>query len=393
MRKRRGYILIAVLGLATIVTALGLSFLDSHGTAMPEAVNYYRAVRAQYVAESGVALASHFLMHPPTTSSFNDYYRGGNGIAIDGSIDFTDVVVARSDSWAPAGTDLNLYRITSVGVAHDADGTVRGKRKITTEVLVPPSAKWQIPYACFNRGSLTVPSRVSVYGDVHANGLLTGNLGSYCNGKASATSTALWFGSGSPIVQSLQATYMGPAGTRSKYTNYTINGKTYSAYTDFTKSEMTASDATSLNAIDMASTNPGRIIVCPSGDFRLRSGVELQGTLLVNGRLELGDTGSYTVRAENGFPAIIVTGDITYRRDDISLVVIGSVICGARIDLEYQARPSFNVTGSVIISNGFDDVAGNAVVRMTWDSGRSSFWDVESTPAPQPITVLSWKED
>ncbi|RIK66395.1 MAG: hypothetical protein DCC65_09635 [Planctomycetota bacterium] len=394
MRKnRRGYILIAVLGLATIVTALGLSFLDSHSTAMPSAVNYQRAVRAQYLAESGVALASHFLMYPPANVTFNDYYRGGSGIAIDATSDYTDVTVARSDTWVPAGTDPNLYRITAVGVARDPDGTVRGKRSVTTDVLVAP-AKWEIPYALFNRNSLTVVSPVRLLGDVHANGLLTGNLGSYCNGKVTATGTALWLGGGPPsAVLSLQPSYTGPVGTLSKYTNYTIQGKSYSAHTTYTRNEINASDAVTLNAIDMSATNPGRIIVCKNGNFKLRVNADVNGTLLVNGNLEIDDAGAHIVRGVDGFPAIIVTGNIDYLDDDASLTVTGSIICGGAIDLNLVRRGILNVTGSVIAANGIVDVRGDSTIQCTWSASRSSFWDVESTPTPQPITVLSWKED
>lgn len=392
-KNRRGYILIAVLGLATIVTALGLSFLDSHSTAMPSAVNYQRAVRAQYLAESGVALASHYLLYPPTDVAFNDYYHGGSGIAIDATSDYADVSVARSDAWVPAGTDPNLYRITAVGVARDPDGTVRGKRSVTTEVLVTP-AKWQIPYAMFNRNSLTVVAPVRLLGDVHANGLLTGNIGSYCNGKISATGTALWLGSGWPSpVLSLQPSYTGPTGSLAKYTNYTIQGKSYSAHTTYTRGEINAGDAVTLNAIDMSATNPGRIIVCKSGNFKLRMNADVNGTLLVNGNLEIDDSGSHIVRAVDGFPAIIVTGNIDFLDDDASLVVTGSILCGGMIDMNFVRRGNLNVTGSVIASNGFDDVRSDCTVQFTWNASRSSFWDVESTPTPQPITVLSWKED
>lgn len=187
IHRRKGYILLAVLGIAVIVTALGLSFVESHSTAMPESVNRYGAMRALYLAESGVAIGSHFLMYPPSTVNYGQYYTGANNVALDATSDYTNISVLRSDAWTPAKTDLNLFRITATGVAHDPDGSVRGKRQVTAEVIVPEAGKWTIPYACFDRGTFTVPARTYIYGDLHANGAITGMLGSYCNGNVSST--------------------------------------------------------------------------------------------------------------------------------------------------------------------------------------------------------------
>jgi len=64
-RTRRGYILIVVLGLTLLVTSLGIAFLEANSTAMPEAFNRLHAARAQYLAESGIHIASHYLIVPP----------------------------------------------------------------------------------------------------------------------------------------------------------------------------------------------------------------------------------------------------------------------------------------------------------------------------------------
>lgn len=395
MHRRKGYILLAVLGIAVIVTALGLSFVESHSTAMPESVNRYGAMRALYLAESGVAIGSHFLMYPPTGVSPDQYYTGANNVAIDATSDYTDISVLRSDGWSPAKTDLNLYRITATGVAKDPDGSIRGKRKVTAEVIVPAAGKWQIPHAAFFKQSLTIPSPVKLYGNVHCNGLLTGALGSWCNGKVSATGTALWLGSGPPTsVQSLAAGYTGPAGTLSKYQNYTIKGVSYSAYTGYTSnSYIASSNATALNAVDMSATNPGRFISCRSGDYSLYENTDLTGTLLVNGKLDIKNAGSHIIRAVGGYPALVVTGDLKFSDDNAALTVIGSIIVGGKVDMNNKDNASIVVTGSLIGGEIIDRTKSNQVVQFTWDTNRSTFWDVENTFTPQPLTVLNWKED
>jgi hypothetical protein len=394
MHRRKGYILLAVLGIAVIVTALGLSFVESHSTAMPESVNRYGSMRALYLAESGVAIGSHFLMYPPTTVAFGQYYTGANNVAVDATSDYTDIAVLRSDAWSPAKTDLNLYRITATGVAKDPDGSVRGKRMVTAEVVVPDGAKWRIPYAIIDPNTCTIPANVSIYGDVHANGTLMGYLGSFCNGKVTSSGLATWLGSGPPTsVLSAQPAYTPPAGTVSKYLNYTIKGKDYSAYTAFSNSQITSADSVALNAIDMSATNPGRIICCKSGTFKIRANADLTGTLIVQGRLEIDDAAPHIIRAVDGFPALIVTGDIKFMNDDASLTVLGTVICGGLFDCNGKQRIVSNVTGSLVKSGTFNNVRSDCNVRFTWDVNRSWFWDVESTPTPQPITVLNWKED
>ena len=55
--RRGAYILIVVLGLTAVVTTLGWAFLDAQSTVVPEAVNWVGAIRSQYLAESGIALA------------------------------------------------------------------------------------------------------------------------------------------------------------------------------------------------------------------------------------------------------------------------------------------------------------------------------------------------
>lgn len=313
---------------------------------------------------------------------------------MDATSDYTNISVLRSDAWTPAKTDLNLFRITATGVAHDPDGSVRGKRQVTAEVIVPEAGKWTIPYACFDRGTFTVPARTYIYGDLHANGAITGMLGSYCNGNVSSTGTILWLGSGPPTSQAiLAASYSGPAGTTSKYETYTIRGTTYNALV-INDNDISKADADALNAVSLTSTNPGRVIVYKGGDIIIRANVSLLGTLVVTaGDAEFRDSGAHQITAESGFPAMVVADDIHIYDNDEPVTILGSVILADQIDLNNNRRSTLNVTGSLIKSGSIIAIASDSAVRVTWDANRSWFWDVESTPTPQPITVLNWKED
>jgi len=390
---RRAYILIAVLGFTALATSLGLSFLESNTTLMPEAVNLYGKVRAEYLAGSGFAMASHYLMYPPTTVPVDGYWTGACGVGVDGGGDYFDVAVLRSDAWTPPRNDPNLYRISAIGVAKNPDGSVRGKRSITAEVQAPLTGRWNIPYGLLCTTTITgsVPAGVSVYGDIHSNGMLNG-LG-WCQGNVSAVLTATWTGTGPPAsLTSSAPSFPSPSASVAYYSpTYTIRGRTYSAYTSYSKNYMGSGDASALNAVDMSANNPGRIIRAPNGNFRLRRDVRLTGTLIVQGNLEL-DSRGIELTALNGFPALVVQGSIAFVSDDAAAIVTGPILCSGAISDAGRKNCSLIVTGPVITRSGCSLMGSGTQFRFYWDANRALFWDVEGKTARTPLTVLSWKE-
>ncbi|MBI5765123.1 MAG: hypothetical protein HZA51_16530 [Planctomycetes bacterium] len=392
-KRRRAYILVVILGFAAIATSLGLAFLDANSTVMPEAVNYLGAMRAGYVAGSGVVTAAHYLIYPPTTVPYGQYLTSMSGVSPDGSTDYFDVSVQRSDAWTPPKTDPNLYRITALGVATDGDGTPRAKKSITAEVIVPATGKWNIPYATLSRGNLAIAAIQKVYGDAHANANLSGP--GYCNGKLSASGTCLWSGTGPPTsITSLAPTVSPiPAANPALYASYTIQGKTYTGYTGFTANTITASDAAALNAIDMSATNPGRILIAQSGNLRVRAGVNLNGTLVVDGRLELDDSSTIQINAVQYFPSVVVSSDLKVLSNDSTITLNGPVILGGRIDMNSKDRVTISITGPSIVQQGVANTKTTDSLICTYSANRALFWDIENAPTPQPMTVLSWKEN
>jgi len=391
---RRAYILLVVLAFTALASSLGMAFLEANSTVMPEAVNYRGIVRAEAMASSGIATAAHFLLYPPTTVSLTGYYTGANSVSVDSSGDCFDVLVLRSDAWSPAQTDLNLYRVTASGVAKDPDGAVRAKHSIVAEIQAPPIGKWQFTQGFISSAlALSVPTQATITGDVHANGNISGT-GS-CTGKVSATGTATWLGGGPPTsVVSGAAAITVPNRTPYQTSTYTVRGRTYSSYS-YSGIEITQANANTLNAIDMSATNPGRIIVAPAGNFVLRQNVNLNGTLVVTGgRLEIEDSGNHQITAVSGFPAVVVSSDIRVLRDDSVTTINGSIICGGKMDLNNMERSSVTVTGTCIAAQGIDSPRSTSSYVFNWSADRSVFWDIQNVPpAPQPMTILSWKEN
>lgn len=382
---RRGYILVVILGFTAVVTALGIAFLESSTTAMPEAGNRLYVSRAQYLAESGVNLAQHYLMYPPTTVSTGNYWTGANSVAIDTTNDYSNVTVTRD------GTYKDQFVIQSIGYAKDFDQKIRGKKTITTRVIAPTMPKWSIPYALMNKSSELVPWGARIYGDLHVNGALVGSVGSWCNGKLTATTSLIWWGGGPPISSTIASTFTAPAGVVTNYATYKLNGSTYAANA-YAGAQLRTADAATLNATNMSATNPGRIILANRNDkLRIRDPLSLSGTLVVSGDLEIDATG-VVITALTDYPALVVSGNIAFTRDSATLNVIGSVICGGSIQDKDKNDVRLDVTGSFVGANGFSLSKTSGIYSFRWDQNRSSFWRFDGQNR-QPITVLSWKEN
>lgn len=381
-RGRRGFILIIVLGLTVVVTALGMSFMESNSTAMPEAMNRSASVRARYLAESGIALGMHYLMYPPTTVATGEYWKGGTGIAIDLTNDYTDVLVSQD------ATDESVFTITATGIAKDPDGSVRGKKSSAAEVIVPDDGKWHISYGLLGT-TMDIPATVAVQGDIHANGNLNG-LG-YCVGNVSASGVATWPGTGPPASVTSGADLVArPPADPALYAAYNIRGDSYTAYAYSSKS-IDSGQASSLNAIDMSATNPGRVIIAKQGNFELKQDGALTGTLIVEGDLKIRK--NVVLTALPGYPALVVTGDILMADNDMVSGINGSVICGGAIDDGDKQNVSLKIMGACIAGNGFNFARTNGAYVLTWDQNMATFWDFQKSSEQSPITILSWKED
>ena len=385
---RRGYILIVVLGLTAIVTTLGWAFLDTHSTVMPAAVNRQAATRAQYLAESGIDIGTHFLMYPPTTVAEGDYWTGATGIAIDATADYTNVSIVQD------GGDEDLYMITALGVVHNPDGTVRAKHQIAAEVLVPEAKKWEIPFAWLGTHTAWLQSPFEIYGDIHSNGNIQAE--SWCDGALSAVGWVNWFGYG-PVTSITEYTdpYLAPSADPSYYATYTVDGTEYTAF-QYPKGEMGNADVDALNAAIDPATNPGRIILGPPGNnlnLVFDQSHVLNGTLVVDGSLEIGlDTVPNIVAVQN-YPALVVAGEVFFNQDNAGLDVTGSILCGNVIWDNQKKGISMNVVGAVIAGRGLylDEVDG--LYTFTWDAARATFWNFEGAGEPKPITILSWQEN
>ncbi|MFQ5411304.1 MAG: hypothetical protein ACE5EC_03375 [Phycisphaerae bacterium] len=380
-RSRRAYILIVVLGLTLLVTSLGIAFLEANSTAMPEAFNRLHAARAQYLAESGIFIGAHYLMYPPTTVPAGQSWTGVMGLAIDTTLDYTDVSIS------PDINDNTLFTLTALGIAHDFDGNPKGQHQIVAQAILPDDPQILIPYGLLT-SSVDIPSTVEVLGDIHANSDLVGR--GWCNGNVTATGLAVWSGTGPPIsVISKAAPFPTPTIDPTGYETYRLKGVTYSAHL-LSSTTLSGPDAAALNLTDMSATNPGRVILAP-GDLVFKANVQLTGTLVVVGKLTL--ERGFALTAMPGFPALVVGGDIDFKHDNVAGTVVGSILCAGRIKDSNMKGILFDVTGACVTVGGFDLRRSNGSYRFTWDTSRATFWNFDKNAVREPITLLSWKEN
>jgi hypothetical protein len=115
--------------------------------------------------------------------------------------------------------------------------------------------------------------------------------------------------------------------------------------------------------------------------------------LAVNGNLE-STTPEAIVTAVSGFPALIVTGDVQNRAATSTTTINGSVICSGMLDSQLNASVSVTLNGTCFFDSGMDAARNTCTYLFNWDPNRSVFWDIQNVPpAPQPMTVLNWKEN
>jgi hypothetical protein len=328
-------------------------------------------------------------MYPPTSVSYGSYWTGANNISIGAGNDYVNVTVQQ--------TDPNLYHVMATGVALDANGATRAKKQITADVLAPLTGKWQVPYAFFSTGTVAFPSSVQLYGDAHSNGSLSGT--GWTQSKLSANVAATWLGTGPPSsITPLAPRYTpSPSATTTYYSTYTIQGKSYTAYTGFTDNHLDQAHAVALNALNMGATNPGRIILVTNAPFKINNNVQLNGTLVVAGDIQLDDDGNtapgIVFTPVTNFPGLVVQGNLQVTHDGATTTVNGSVICGGQIKDNSKKNVKFDVIGACIVATGFSLTGTGGRWRFYWNQANSTFWDFQGAVSPQPVTILNWLEN
>jgi len=386
--RRPGYVLVVVLGLSVVAFSTGVAFIESQGTVLPEAVNRMAAVRARYMAESGVELAMHYLMYPPTSVNEGDHWQGASEQRIDSTNDYFTVLVQKDASVE------GQYTIRCKGVALYYDGDVRGAHSIRATVLVAPSKMINLPTALLAGGDLSLDGAL-FFGDLHVEGDFVGNA--YISGHLSASGSATSTNSSLPpasITENADVVSV-PAPNTSSYINYEIDGEPYAALS-IAASTITATDAASINALLSAqANNPGRIVYLTKSSVDIESDVDIDGTLVIDGDIRFMGSGSRRITGVDDFPSLVVDGEIRVQNHDSTIELVGPVICSS-VDLLNKKNCTFFVNGGLVTtsSSGIKGNGGNnTYLTVQWNEPLSNYHDLTNTGDNRPVTILSWEEN
>lgn len=386
--RRSGYVLIVVLGLAVVAFSTGVAFIESQGTVLPEAVNRMAAVRARYMAESGVELAMHYLMYPPTSVEFGDYWPGAAEQRVDSTDDYFTVVVQKDASVE------GQYTIDCKGVALYYDGEVRGVHTIRATVLVPPSDTIAIRQGYLAGDRAIIDTGVIIDGDLHVNE----NLWAFgvCSGHVSATALVIWSNPSPPasITQAADKVTV-PTANISAYPSYVIRDNTCTALL-YSVGTITPANAVAINsALDAQTNNPGRIVYANTSSLRIYGGAQINGTIVVDGPVEFDGSGTTNIVAVDRYPALVSTDTVSVKADSHYVGFTGTVLCGD-FDMESRADCRVALSGAIVTTAmpGISGVDGlGSYFYATWNEDRSKYYDLTKTGDSRPITILSWKEN
>ncbi len=406
-RRRRGVAMLLVLGVIAMATVLGYAMLATGSLQKQVSSNGAATAGAQGMAESGVNLAMYYLQHPdkrndypatyPETENYDragTYWRGTGGQFVNvgspvaGSI---KVTVNRSNPairWQ--------YDIQAVGRA--AGSAV--ERKVEATVWV--NSEYKIRHAAMfsNDVTFTAGSRVGQNGQ--------GNGDVYSNGAVIIRSTANVWGTGlrrkslstpvRPFLNWVTPVPLVPQvvprnGTEVRdYRTYEMPAGTPRVASTLTIAAI--GDGTGTMRLQASTANPAGIFYAP-GNFTLTRNAEVRGTLIVAGNL-LVDGGEITCRANDGFPALLVNGDIRFTNGlgTSNLTVEGVTWVGGKIDATLAQYPALTSTGALLV-NGASPIfalTSGGKVFLNFDSNRTALPDLSDVGrTPQNVKVISWR--
>ncbi len=386
--RRPGYVLVVVLGLSVVAFATGVAFIESQGTVLPEAVNRMAAVRARYMAESGIELAMHYLMYPPKSVAMGDYWPGAAQQRIDSTEDYFTVIVQKDESVE------GQYTILCKGAALYYDGEVRGTHSIRATVLVPPSDTISISQAYLAGDRAIIDSGVVIDGDMHVNE----NIWAFgvCSGNVSAVYSVIWSNPSPPasITQNADSVPVPPANI-SAYPSYVIKDNTCTALV-YSAGVITPANAVAINsALDAQTNNPGRIVYANTSSLRIYGGAQINGTIVIDGSVEFDGSGTTNIVAVDRYPALVSTGTVSVEADSHYVGLTGTVLCGD-FDMESRADCRVALSGALVTSAmpGISGVDGlGSYFYATWHEDRSKYYDLTKTGDSRPVTILSWEEN
>jgi len=404
--RRRGIALMLVVSVVALAAVLGLVMLSTATLSNRSGANQGRLTSAEYLAQSGVNIAMYYLQYPdraPATQINADGYWGGTGgdLEISPSVQGTINVTVTRDSSNPW-----VYEVGSTGVA-GVQGETQITRSTGARILVRQS--WDVKYGAAFNVDTSLNAGVNITGDAYTSGnlVLKGGLGfapasvvsgvGHCLGHPGTigipgnkwdilTSPT----SGAPLVTDIF----------NYKTGYKWAGGSYNA--DVIDAASTPSWGT--YSPTASASNPAHIfyvrdsLLGASGTFQLNSNVVINGTLIVDGNLNVRGSGITITPVTSAYPALIVTGTMDIAQKQKVITVNGTCYIGAQLKSTTIQSPLSWTEYSKLTVNGGLLIGANSgsPLPFLYNIRTDVNYNAASPPAPiqlkvpKGLTVLRW---
>ena len=395
-------LVVAVVALAAV---LGLVMLSTATLANRSGANQGRLTSAEYLAQSGVNIAMYYLQYPdraPAAQNTVDGYWGGTGgdLEISPSVQGTVNVTITRDSSNPW-----VYEVISTGTAGVQDDT-QISRSTGARVLVRQS--WDVKYGAAFNVDTSLNAGVNVSGDAYTSGnlVLKGGLGfapasvvsgvGHCSGhQGTIGNPGKWDiltspTPGAPLVTDIFNYKTGYKWAGGSYNADVIDAATTSSWTAYSP---TASVSNPAHIFYVRDSSLGA-----SGTFTLNSNVVINGTLIVDGNLNVRGSGITITPVTSAYPALIVTGtmDIAQKKKDIT--VNGTCYIGTQLKSTTIQSPLSWTEYSKLTVNGGLMIGANSgsPLPFLYNIATQVNYNAASPPAPiqlkvpKGLTVLRW---
>lgn len=385
-RARHGVAMMMVLSVVAAASVLAWAMLASSTMHSQIDDNAVDAVEAVSIAESGVSYAMHCLHYPdrgrPSGADATTwFYPGELGLKpwsdARGTVDIT-----------VTNTGYCKYKIRATATV--SRGSSFGAAKHTVEANVSTQLQGIVNAAGFN-GGFTIPSpTMHIIGPVVATGAV-GNFSTQVTGSpALVISTINVVPPASQVALLVETAVQSTAtGATANDRTYTVNGNTYIA--EKAPATITLLGLTTLRP----SLNPYNVWY--SNSNVTLSGATFNGTLVLQGSAILGVSGTNTVTAPSGLPALVVGGNIDLKSTSLinaKLNVTGAVWTGGNVTATTLNRSTaaFKVDGALLMGATSPQVNVIAAVDVTYTS--SAVGDVRrlsTVPTITGVIIDSWK--
>jgi len=380
-RTRAGVALLQVVIVVGVAAILGFALLAESSLQAQTGQNARLGAQADALADSGAHLAMYYLLNPANAPVLQDgYWPGGTGISLGATVAGTvDVTLVRDAFTA------DHYLVTAVGRASGLSGSTVA-HQVQTCLHVQPGIT--INHAVGARQSISTNAYVTITGDVVVNETLT-NFGTI-NGTAYAKVIDNRKIITSPQLITSDRVIAGPVSTSIQtYPTYAYaDGRVYSR-------AMLGVSAIGSGVLDTLNpdpaTNPAGIYYY-GGKLTLNNNVTVNGTLIVDGDLVINGT-NIRITAQDGYPALIVLGDIRTKGSK-SMTVDGVCWVAKAIKPDLISSPATSLTfnGALLFGDvgGILTNAGNPIRVNYANPAKLALPDLDKTLA-RNVTVVSWR--